>query len=65
MQDDGAILRLGRLQAQASENGSVRDERPHAGMDDRVVAAELERGVRSARRSRLAYDHQPVLHLRR
>ena len=50
MQDDGAILRLGRLESQAERERVGADERPDAGMDDRAVAAELECGVRSARR---------------
>ena len=60
VQDDGAVLLLGGLQPQASENASVRENVAHAGMDDRVVAAEPERGGRS-----LVHQHRPVLQLRR
>ena len=40
MQDDGAVLLLGRLQAKAEGERVGADERPDAGMDDGAVAAE-------------------------
>ncbi len=63
MQDDGAILQLGRFEAKAEGKSVGADKRTHAGMDDGAVAGELEGSVRSARHTSLAHYDQPVLHL--
>ena len=48
VQDDGAVLLFGGLQPQRQRERIGAAERPHAGMDDRVVAAESQRAGRGA-----------------
>ena len=63
MQDDGAILGLGRLEADTQRERVRANERPRARMDDRAVAAEPQRGARGTETWNIGDEREPVLYL--